>query len=146
MTSPLFLRKGRKRMQEYLLFGACIIAGIILVVKMGKENKVFYPVGVLLVLIGGWVLANKQLDGMLSKGWYVWVARAVILVAAIWLIGVMVRESKKTKLLNESITSAEDIYDSAYDDEDDRDADQGGSLEESIDDSESEDRKDAEDD
>ncbi len=82
-------------MYEYLLAAACVLAGLVVLIRMLKENKVFLPVGIFLVLMGGWFLANKLLNGLLNTGWYVWVARGAVFLMILFLIKVMVDESKK---------------------------------------------------
>ncbi len=107
-------------MQVYLLFGAAVLAGLILILKLGKENKVFYPIGALLIALGGCILANELTDGMIFRGWYVWPIRGVIAAAAAWLIWLMVREHRKTagaEKKPDGLKSAADIYGNAAEEE-----------------------------
>lgn len=82
-------------MYEYILAAVCALAGLVVMIRMHRENKIFIPLGIFLVLMGGWIFANKMLGGLLSTGWYVWVGRAVLVIVIAVLIKVLVDESKK---------------------------------------------------
>lgn len=87
-------------MYEYILAAVCALAGFVVMIRMHRENKIFLPLGIFLILMGGWIFANKMLDGLLSTGWYVWVSRAVLLVVIILLIKVLINENKKKNIEN----------------------------------------------
>ena len=104
-------------MYSYLMAAICAVAGLMLIFQLGKEKKLYYPLGVFLILLGGWTLADKLTDGALSGSWAVWVQRAVLLVVIIVLCIVLAKDIRASKAAVES-TEAED------DDDDTEDADQ----------------------
>ena len=82
-------------MYDYILAAVCVLAGFAVMIRMHKENKIFLPLGIFLILMGGWIFANRMLDGLLSTGWYVWVGRAALLIVIVVLIKVLIDENKK---------------------------------------------------
>ena len=82
-------------MYEYLLAGACVLGGLAVLFRMLKEHKIFLPGGIFLILMGGWIFANKMLGGLLSSGWYVWLGRAAMLGMILLLLKALRDESKK---------------------------------------------------
>ena len=43
---------------EYVYAGMWLLVGLILIFRMGKENKVFYLAGAFFLVLGGWWGAN----------------------------------------------------------------------------------------
>lgn len=87
-------------MTQYIIVAACVIAGLLLILKMGREKKIFYFVGAFLILLGGWLLADYLTDGLLSSGWFIWAGRAALLVVILVLLKIMRDENRasgKTK-------------------------------------------------
>ena len=46
---------------DYLVGGVMVIAGLILIFSLSKENKIFYLAGGYFVVMGGWWIANAAL-------------------------------------------------------------------------------------
>lgn len=58
-------------MQGYMYAGLWIVIGLILIVSMAKENKIFILAGAFFLVLGGWWLANALLPevDLFSGGW-----------------------------------------------------------------------------
>ena len=72
-------------MVGYVYAGMWFLVGLLLIFRMRKENKVFLPVGIFFLILGGWWLANELTPADLFQGVWGWVLRgitAVILVLA----------------------------------------------------------------
>ena len=44
---------------NYVYAGMWFVCGLILIVKLGKENRVFYAAGGFFLVLGAWWLANE---------------------------------------------------------------------------------------
>ncbi len=56
---------------EYVYAGMWVIAGLILIFRMSRENKIFYFAGGYFIFLGGWWLADALLPTvhLFSGGW-----------------------------------------------------------------------------
>lgn len=61
----------------YLYTAMCLLAGFLLIFRMGKENRVFYPVGGYFLFLGVWWAADALSPENLFSGVWGWVFRAV---------------------------------------------------------------------
>ena len=61
----------------YLYAAAWFLVGLILILRMGKENRVFYPVGVYFLFLGVWWAVNEISPANLFAGVWGWILRAV---------------------------------------------------------------------
>lgn len=80
--------------KDYLLVGVCVIAALLLFVRMAKENKVFIGAGVLCLFYGGYHVAQALFDGKVVDilGW---VLRGVAVIMLIWMFTVLSQERAK---------------------------------------------------
>ncbi len=51
--------------------------GLILILRMGRENRVFYPLGAFFLFLGAWWCAGAATGINLFAGLWSWVLRAV---------------------------------------------------------------------
>ena len=58
---------------EYVYAGMFFLVGLILLFRMGRENKVFYLAGGFFVLLGGWWLVGALTGLDLFNGVWGWV-------------------------------------------------------------------------
>lgn len=70
---------------EYVYAGMWLLVGLILIFRMGKENRVFYLAGAFFLILGGWWLANALTEVNLFAGVWGWVLRIITAVALILL-------------------------------------------------------------
>lgn len=55
---------------EYVYAGMWLIVGLVLIIRMSKENKIFYFAGGYFLFLGAWWLANALLPiNMFAGGW-----------------------------------------------------------------------------
>lgn len=59
------------------------LVGLILIFRMGKENKIFYFAGGIFLFMGIWWLLNELLEQTLFHGMWGWVFRGVMAVALV---------------------------------------------------------------
>ncbi len=80
--------------KDYLLIGVCVIAALLLFVRMAKENKVFIGAGILCLLYGGYHVAQAFLDSNIVNilGW---VLRGIAVIMLIWMFTVLSQERAK---------------------------------------------------
>ncbi len=82
--------------KDYFLIGVCVIAAVLLFVRMAKENKVFIGAGILCLLYGGYHAASALLDsGVVSV--LGWILRGIAVIMLIWMFTVFSQEKAKTK-------------------------------------------------
>lgn len=79
----------------YVYAGMFFVAALLLVFRLGKENKVFYFAGGLCFYMSVWWLLDELLQVDLFKGTWGWVFR-IVMAAALAVLGVAYfRERKK---------------------------------------------------
>lgn len=70
---------------EYVYTAIWFLVGLILIARMGKENKIFYLAGAFFIFLGGWWLADILLAVDLMAGPWSWVLRGVSAVMLLFL-------------------------------------------------------------
>lgn len=83
-------------MQGYMYAGLWIVIGLILIVSMAKENKIFILAGAFFLVLGGWWLANALLPevDLFSGGWGI-ALKCVTGAALLILTAAFVREYRR---------------------------------------------------
>lgn len=84
-------------MYAYFMAAVCAASGLLLIFRMGREKKLYYPLGAFLIALGAWVLADELTGKALSSSCAVWVQRAVLLAVIVALIVVMVKDARSSK-------------------------------------------------
>jgi apolipoprotein N-acyltransferase len=74
-----------------------LLVGLILIFRMGRENRVFYGAGAFFLLLGGWWLADAIRPENLFAGVWGWVLRGITAVALIFMCLAFFQENKKSK-------------------------------------------------
>ena len=67
----------------YVYAGMFFLAALILIFRLGKENKIFYFTGGLFLFMSAWWLLDELLQVDLFHGTWGWVFRGVIAVAVV---------------------------------------------------------------
>lgn len=82
--------------KDYMLVGVCVVAAILLFVRMAKENKVFIGAGLLCLCYGGYHVAKAFFDSNIVNilGW---VLRGIAVIMLIWIFTVLSGEKAKAK-------------------------------------------------
>ena len=70
---------------EYVYAGMWLLVGLILIFRMGKENKVFYLAGAFFLVLGGWWGANIFTQEDLFSGIWGTVLRIITAIALVLL-------------------------------------------------------------
>ena len=109
-------------MYAYFMAAICAVSGLLLIFRLGREKKLYYPLGAFLILLGAWVLADELTNQALSGSWAVWVQRAVLLAVIIVLSVIMAKDIRASKAAmpsdeTEEETAAEDDPEENTDDE-----------------------------
>lgn len=84
-------------MTAYFYAALWILVGLLLVFRMGGENRVFYPIGGFFLFLGVWWAAGEVTGRNLFTGTWGWTLRAVTAAALILACAEFVREVKKTR-------------------------------------------------
>lgn len=93
----------------YVYAALWFVVGMILVFKMGKENKAFFAVGGFFFFWGVWQTLNEVLAIDMYSGIYGWIHKGVALLALILCILVVYGERKKsTNSVRNSQSSTKD--------------------------------------
>lgn len=80
----------------YMYGGAMLVAGLILIFSLSKENKVFYVAGGYFLLLGGWWIADALLPDMdLFAGTWGIAFKVLTAVILAVLVVVFVKEFRK---------------------------------------------------
>ena len=82
---------------EYVYAGMWLVVGLILIFRMGKENKVFYLAGAFFLVLGGWWLANALTEVNLFEGVWGWTLRVITAIALVLLCLVFWKTYSKDK-------------------------------------------------
>ena len=81
---------------NYVYAGMWFVCGLILMVKLGKENRVFYAAGGFFLVLGAWWLAidlTPEVD--LFTGVPGWILRGIAVVALLLLVPTFIRHSRE---------------------------------------------------
>lgn len=81
----------------YVYAGMWFLVGLILIFRMGRENRVFYGAGAFFLLLGGWWLADAIRPENLFAGVWGWVLRGITAAALIFMCVAFFRENKKNR-------------------------------------------------
>ena len=73
------------------------LTGLILIFRMGGENRVFYPIGAFFLLLGVWWAAGQYMGQDLFSGGWGWALRAVTAAALALAVAAYVRETRKNR-------------------------------------------------
>jgi membrane protein implicated in regulation of membrane protease activity len=84
----------------YVYAAMWFLIGVLLIFRFGRENKIFYPTGVLFLFMGAWWLCDALLPVDLLKGPLSWVFRGVLAVALVLLCLAYYRSRKRDKAQN----------------------------------------------
>ena len=79
----------------YVYAGMWFLVGLILIFRMGRENRVFYGAGAFFLVLGGWWLADAILPDNLFAGVWGWVLRGITAVALLFMCLAFFQENKK---------------------------------------------------
>lgn len=81
---------------DYLFGGVMVVAGLILIFSLSKENKIFYLAGGYFLVLGGWWIANGLLPevDLFAGSWGLGFKCFTALVLAV-LVVVFVKEYRK---------------------------------------------------
>lgn len=82
---------------EYVYAGMWLLIGLILIFRMGKENRVFYLAGAFFLILGGWWLANAFTEQDLFAGIWGIVLRVITAAALILLCAVFWKTYQKDR-------------------------------------------------
>lgn len=79
----------------YVYAAMWFVVGLLLILRMGKENRIFYAAGGFFIVLGGWWLASALgVQGMFS-GTPGWILRGITAAALGFLCWAFLKESKK---------------------------------------------------
>jgi len=81
----------------YVYAAMWFAVALILIFRMGRENRVFYGAGAFFLLLGGWWLANAILSENLFTGVWGLVLRGVTAIALVLMCLAFYKETKKNK-------------------------------------------------
>lgn len=84
-------------MQEILYAVLWFAVSLLLLFRFRRENKVFVPLGLFFLLLGGWWLAAAVFDAPLFEGVWLWVLRGVTAVALFLACWVYYKETKRSR-------------------------------------------------
>jgi len=79
----------------YVYAAMWFAVALILIFRMGKENRIFYVAGAFFILLGGWWLADAVLPANLFAGVWGWVLRGVTAAALVLMCLAFYKETKK---------------------------------------------------
>ncbi len=75
-----------------------VLCGLILIVKMGKENRVFYPTGAFFLVLGAWWFLNELYPEVnMFEGVPGWILRGLGAVILVLLIVTFVKQKRQEK-------------------------------------------------
>lgn len=74
-----------------------VLTGLILIFRMGGQNRVFYPVGAFFLLLGAWWAAGQYTGLDLFSGAWGWALRAVTAAALALAVMAYVREIRRNR-------------------------------------------------
>ncbi len=82
--------------KDYFLVGVCVVAALLLFIRMSKENKVFIGAGILCLCYGGYHVAQSLLNDSIVNV-LGWILRGIAVIMLIWMFTVLSSERAKTK-------------------------------------------------
>ncbi|MDF1494471.1 hypothetical protein [Caproiciproducens sp. CPB-2] len=81
----------------YVYAAMWVAAGLILIFRMSRENRVFYALGAFFLLLGGWWFADAALAVNPFSGAWGWALRGLTAAALALACAVYYRESRKNR-------------------------------------------------
>lgn len=81
----------------YFYAGLWALAGLILIFRMGGQNRVFYPIGVYFLLLGVWWAAREYTGIDLFSGAWGGALRAVTAAGLALAIAAYMREARRNR-------------------------------------------------
>ena len=115
---------------EYVYVAMWFLAGLLVLVTLHKEHKVFYFVGIFFFVMGAWWLADLLLEADLFAGVYRWIFSAIVAVALVVCALVYWKEKKKDRLSAEDALEAmeeeEELREEREDETEEADAGEDG--------------------
>ena len=81
----------------YVYAGMWFIVGLILIFRMGRENRIFYVAGAFFLFLGGWWLADAMIPANLFAGGWSIVLRVITAIALVLMCVAFFKENKKNK-------------------------------------------------
>ncbi|MVB12112.1 hypothetical protein CAFE_28440 [Caprobacter fermentans] len=84
----------------YFYAALWVLVGVILIFRMGGENRVFYPIGGFFLILGAWWAAGACTGLNLFAGAWGWALRAITAAALCLACVEFAREMKKTREKN----------------------------------------------
>jgi len=81
----------------YVYAAMWFIVGLILIFRMGRENRIFYAAGAFFLFLGGWWLADAINPMNLLTGPWSMILRGVTAVALVLMCVAFFKENKKNK-------------------------------------------------
>lgn len=90
---------------QYVYAAMWLASGLLLIFRMGRENRVFYAAGAFFLLLGGWWLADAVLPGDQFGGAAGWVLRGLTAAALLVMCAAFFQENRKN---NPKDTDGED--------------------------------------
>ena len=81
----------------YVYAALWVLTGLILIFRMGGENKVFYPVGGFFLILGAWWAAGGLTGRNLFVGAWGWALRGITALALVLACAAFAREVKKNR-------------------------------------------------
>ncbi|HCR43694.1 MAG TPA: hypothetical protein DIV41_03845 [Ruminococcaceae bacterium] len=81
----------------YLLAAVWFLAGLILIFRMGRENRVFYPIGAFFLFLGAWWLANSLGSVNMFAGAWGIALRVITAAVLVFSYVVLYRDMKKNR-------------------------------------------------
>lgn len=82
---------------EYVFPAMWFLVGLILIIRMGRESRVFYPIGAFFLLLGVWWLANNISGVNMFSGVWGLVLRAITAVVLVFSCIVFYKEIKRNR-------------------------------------------------
>lgn len=80
----------------YVYVALWLIVGMILVFKMGRENKAFYAVGGFFLFWGVWQTLNEILDVNMYDGIFGWIHKGIAILTLALCVFIVYAERKKS--------------------------------------------------
>lgn len=104
-------------MYAYFMAAICVASGLLLIFRLGKEQRLYYPLGGFLIALGAWNFADQLTDKALSGSPVVWLQRAVLLAVIVMLIIVLVRDIRASKAAADELSDEDEDADGEEPDE-----------------------------
>ena len=99
---------------DFVYAAMWFLAGLLLLGKLRKENRVFVFIGCIFLFMGCWWLADALLkDVDLFSGFYVWIFRGVMAVAVVGTVLAYYRQKQRDKVASQEAEDAGEPEDGA---------------------------------